>query len=88
MEHQCIGIIPALRTERSCNRRRDGAAYRACGTHLHQHDNRKHQRHRGQCVGTELADEVGFDEADRGLDDHYQHVGCRQAQNGRYDGCF
>ena len=36
---------------------------------------RKYQRHAGQRIGAELADEIGFDQPDGGLRQHHQHVG-------------
>ena len=34
----------------------------------------KHQRDAGQRIGAELADEIGFDQPDRSLREHHQHV--------------
>ena len=80
---QRVGIRAAAGAQRAGDRRRDAAAHRAGRHHLHQHQHREDQRHAGQRVGAELADEVGLDQADGGLDHHHQHVGRREAQQGR-----
>ena len=58
------------------------------GSHLHQHDDREHQRHARQRIGAQLADKVGLDEPDARLRQHHQHIGCGQAQQRGGDGCL
>jgi hypothetical protein len=52
----------------------DTAAHGARGHHLHQHQHGEHQRHAGQRIGAELADEIRLDEANRRLHQHHEHI--------------
>ncbi len=88
MQHQRIGIVAPPGAERARDRRGDAAAHRAGRGHLHQHHDREHQRHAGQRIGAELADEEGLDQPDRGLRDHHHHVGRGQPQQRRHDRRF
>ncbi|HEY2244892.1 MAG TPA: hypothetical protein VGH47_11850 [Xanthobacteraceae bacterium] len=57
-------------------------------SHLHQHHHRKHQRHAGERIGAELADEIGLDQSHRGLRQHHQDIGGGEADQGRRDRAF
>ena len=83
-----VGILAAARAERARDRRRHAAAHRAGRHHLHQHDAGKHQRDAGERIGAELADEIGLDQAGRGLHQRGDDVGDRQPQQGRRDRRF
>ncbi len=85
MQHQRVGLLALAGAERARDRRRDAAAHRAGGEHLHQHHAGKHQRHAGERVGAELADPVGLDQPGRGLREHHQHVRPGHAQQRRHD---
>ena len=61
------------------------AADRAGGQHLHQHDGGKHQRHASQGVRAQPADEIGLDQADRGLRQHDHDVRQGEADDGPPD---
>jgi hypothetical protein len=67
MQRQRIGVGAVAPAQRSGYRRGYAAAYCASRHHLHQHDQREHQRDAGQCIGAEPADKIGFDQSDRGL---------------------
>ena len=88
MDRQRIGVVAAAAAERARDRRGDAAAHRARRHHLHQHDDREHQRDAGERGGAELADEIGLDQPDRGLRHHDEHVGRREPQQGRGDRRF
>jgi hypothetical protein len=64
MERQRVGIGAAAGAESARDRRRHAAAHRARRHHLHQHYDRKNQRHTGERVGAEHADEIGLDQSD------------------------
>src|SRR5207302_7253142 len=80
-----IGLRAAAAAQGPRDGRGDAAAYRAAGHHLHQHHYGKYHRNAGERVGAELADEIGFHEADRRLYHHDEHIGHREPQQGGGD---
>ena len=85
MQRQGIGLRAAAAAQGPRDGRGDAAAHRAGGHHLHQHHYGKYQRNPGERVGAELADEIGFHEADRRLHHHDEHIGRREPQQGGGD---
>ncbi len=83
MQHQRIRVALAAGAGRPRHRGSDAAAQPAVRHHRHQHEYRKHQCDAGQCVGSEIADIIGFGDVHRGLRDQHGHGRQRQPEQGR-----
>ena len=88
MQHQCVGLGTPSGAERARNGGSDRAAKGAGRHHLHQHHHRKDQRHPCERIGSEFADEVGFDQTHGSLGQHDQDVGRTEPKQGRHNRRF
>jgi hypothetical protein len=87
-ERECVacervGALAVARAEGAGDRRRDAAAHAACAGMLHEHNPGKCERHAGEHVGAERAEEQAV-EGDHARDrQQVKHVRCRKAQKRR-----
>ena len=80
VRYQCTRVGAARSAERACDGGRDTAAHCAGRHHLHQHHDRENECNARQGIGSQLADEISFDQARRSLRPEHEDVGHRKPQ--------
>ena len=79
--NQFVGTITLTRAQGARNGRQNAASHRARRYHLQQHEEGEHQRYAGEGVEPKLRDEIGFDQANRGLHHHDHDIRKSQTQD-------